>query len=450
MRGPGKAFVRCRTGGVSALKPSKMRVTRVTLALLLVAALAVAIVVIRSGLQHTLVMATGPGGSAYALFGEQYRDLLARHGVELRLQPSGGTLENLRLLGDPAAGIDVTFLSAGTTSADESPDLRALGTVFLEELWFFTRDPGLAGGDLGALRGKRVSIGPEGSATRAVANALIRLNGIDPASAEFAGLAPQEAAEQLRRGDLDTALIMTSAESPLVRELLADPAIELVSIRRSAAYVARYPFLTQLTVPEGVGNLQLNRPPGDVTTFGAPVSLAVRADLPRSLQALLLETASQIHAGPGMFNAAGRFPAPQAIDLPLADGALQYYKSGLPFWQRHLPFALAVLVERLLYVLIPFLGILYPLLRLAPGVYAWAMRRRVYRLYGQLRFVEHELDSEPDAERRATLRAELEQLDHRVERMHVPLAYASLIYTLRLHINLVRTRLTASGTPGPG
>lgn len=426
------------------MKLSKARVFQVSLALLLLAGLAIAFT--RSGLQQALVMATGPAGSAYAQYGEQYRLLLARSGVELRLQPTGGTIENLRLLGDPAAGIDVTFLSAGTTSADQAPDLRALGTVFLEELWFFSRDPTLTGGDLAALRGKRMSIGPEGSATRAVANALIRLNGIDPTSTEFAGLAPQQAAEQLRHGDLDAALIMTSAESPLVRELLADPAIDLVSFRRAAAYVARYPFLTQLMVPEGVGNLQLNRPPNDVTTFGAPVSLAVRADMPRSLQAQLLEAAGQIHGGPGMFNAAGRFPAPQAIDLPLSDGALQYYKSGLPFLQRHMPFGLAVLVERALYVVIPFVGVLYPLLRLAPGVYGWAMRRRVYRLYGQLRFLEHELDSDPGSERRGSLRAELEQLDQRVERMHAPLAYAHLIYTLRLHINLVRTRLTPPGS----
>jgi hypothetical protein len=260
-------------------------------------------------------------------------------------------------------------------------------------------------------------------------------------SATFVALSPQDAAEQLRRGDIDAAFIMTSADLPVVRALLADPAIDLVSFRRAAAYVALYPFLTQLTVPEGVGDLAANRPPTDVTTIGASVSLAVREDLHPALQALLVRTASQIHAGPGMFNAAGRYPAAEAIDLPLSDSATQYYKSGIPFLQRYLPFGLAVLVGQVLFVLLPIVGVLYPVLRLAPGLYGWFMRHRIIRLYGELKLLEHELDSDPGNERKLTLRDQLEQLDRRVSRMHIPAAYASLVYTLRLHINLVRGRL---------
>lgn len=435
----GRRVVSQRTGGMNL---SRKRALQVLAIVLLVAGLAGAIVAIRSGVPRTLVMATGPAGSAYAVYGEQYRRVLAQSGVDLKLRASGGTVENLRLLNDPAAGVDVGFLSAGTTSADRSADLRTLGTVFLEELWLFSRDPELSQRGLAALRGKRMSIGPDGSATRAVAGVMLRLNGIDPASADFVGLAPRDAAEQLRRGDIQAALIMTSADLPIVRTLLADPSIDLIGFPRASAYVALYPFLTKLTVPEGVGDLASNRPPTDVTTVGAPVSLAVRADMPPALQALLLRAASEIHAGPGMFNAAGRFPSPQAVDLPLSDAAAQYYKSGVPLLQRYLPFGIAVLVGQLLYVVVPIIGVLYPVLRLAPALYAWTMRHRIFRLYGELKFLEHELDGEPGNERRVALRDQLDQLDRRVERMHIPIAYAQMVYTLRLHINLVRSRLT--------
>ncbi|MDH5176871.1 MAG: C4-dicarboxylate ABC transporter substrate-binding protein, partial [Gammaproteobacteria bacterium] len=214
--------------------------------------------------------------------------------------------------------------------------------------------------------------------------------------------------------------------------------------RRAAAYAALYPFLTQLTVPEGVGNLALNRPPTDVKTLGAPVSLVVHASMPPPLQALLLRAAKEVHEKPGMFNAAGRFPAPEAVDLPLSDAATQYYKSGIPLLQRYLPFWIAVLVGQLLLVLVPLLGILYPVLRLAPALYAWAMRHRIYRLYGELKFLEHELESNPSKEQKLALRDRLEQLDHRVGRMRIPIAYASMVYTTRLHIDLVRSRLQTS------
>jgi TRAP-type uncharacterized transport system substrate-binding protein len=423
------------------MKLPKARVLRVMAAVLPAIGLAAAILIIVARVPQTLVMATGPAGSAYALYGEQYRLLLARSGVTVRLRPSGGTEDNLRLLNDRAAGINVSFLSAGTTSAKESPDLRTLGTVFMEEVWFFSRDPDLLRGDWAALRGKRISIGPEGSVTRSVAESLLRQMRIDPTSPGFVGLAPQAAAEQLRRGDIQAAVFMTSADMPVVRDLLADPAIDLVGFRRTAAYVALHSFMTQLTVPEGVGDLALNRPPNDVATVGAPVSLAVRSDMHPALQALLLKAASQIHGGSGMFNTAGRFPAAEAIDLPLSDEALQYYKAGTPFLQRYLPFGIAVLVGELLFVVVPVLGVLYPVFTLAPGVYGWAIRMRIFHLYGELKILEFELSSDPSGERKLAVRDRVEQLDRRVARMRFPNAYAHLVYGLRLHINLVRSRL---------
>lgn len=423
------------------MKLPKARVLQVMAAVLLATGLAATILIFLARVPQTLVMATGPAGSAHALYGEQYRLLLARSGVKVRLRPSGGTADNLRLLNNPAAGINVSFLSAGTTSAEKSPGLRTLGTVFMEEVWFFSRDPDLSRGDWTALRGKRVSIGTEGSATRSIAETLLRLMRIDPASPEFVGLAPQAAAEQLRRGDIQAAVIMTSADMPVVRELLADPAIALVGFRRTAAYVALHPFLTRLTVPEGVGDLASNRPPNDVATVGAPVSLVVRSDMHPALQALLLKAASQIHGGSGMFNTAGRFPAAEAIDLPLSDEAIQYYKAGTPFLQRYLPFGIAVFVGDLLFVLVPLLGVLYPVLMLAPGLYGWVIRMRIFHLYGELKILEYELNSDPSNERKLAARDRVEQLDRRVARMHFPNAYAHLAYGLRLHINLVRSRL---------
>ena len=51
---------------------------------------------------RTIVMATGPEGGAYYELGERYRSALARAGVEVRLVPTGGSLDNLALLLDPA------------------------------------------------------------------------------------------------------------------------------------------------------------------------------------------------------------------------------------------------------------------------------------------------------------------------------------------------------------
>ena len=115
---------------------------------------------------RVVVMSTGQAGSDYAVLADRYRAILRRSGVELRLLPSAGDLQNLQRLNDPRSGVTVGFAEGGLTSEGASPHLQSLGTMFFQPFWFFTRIPPESG--LEGLRGKRVSIGPEGSGTRAL------------------------------------------------------------------------------------------------------------------------------------------------------------------------------------------------------------------------------------------------------------------------------------------
>ena len=148
------------------------------------------------------------------------------------------------------------------------------------------------------------------------------------------------------------------------------------TLARADAYVALYPFLSKATVPRGVGDLAENLPPADVTLFASKASLVVRKDLHSAIQYLLLNTAAQIHSGVGMFHRAGRFPAAEAIDLPLSKRgrSLLQIRAAVP--AAHLPFWMASLVGRLLVLLIPIVAVLYPLVRFLPAMYDWLMRRR--------------------------------------------------------------------------
>ncbi|MGO8404019.1 hypothetical protein ACC783_38060, partial [Rhizobium ruizarguesonis] len=83
------------------------------------------------------------------------------------------------------------------------------------------------------------------------------------------------------------------------------------------AYVALFPSLSKVVLPTGVADLARNIPPRDVTLLAVETSLVVRRNLHPALQYLLLEAASEIHGGPEIFHKAGRFPAAEAINLPL-------------------------------------------------------------------------------------------------------------------------------------
>lgn len=389
---------------------------------------------------HSLVFATGPEGSADAAFGARYRAILARSGVDVRLQATAGALDNLGRLRDPGTGVSVAFVQAGTTTAAESPGLVSLGTVFYEPLWLFHRGLDVRGGFAG-LRGKRLSIGSEGSGTRVLCLRLLALGGVDGRSAQLLPLAPEEAAEQLAAGRIDAAAILTSWDAPVVRQLFATPGAELASFPRADAYLALNPYLSRLVLPEGVADLARNVPPADVVLLAQKASLVVRKDLHPALQYLLLEAASEIHSPPALFHRAGEFPAAEAIDLPLGEDARQFYKSGRPFFQRHLPFWAAALTERLLVFLVPLVGVVFPALRSLPGLYHWLARHRIFRLYGELKLIELEMETLPPGEDAEGLRKRLAELEARAGRLRVPEFEAWLAHTLRHHVRLVGERL---------
>jgi len=436
--------------------------TRQSQVIVVLAALAVtalfwtAVTILRPLPPHTLVMATGPEGGTFYEAGSRYREIFARAGIELKLLPTGGSLENLARLRDPRSNVDVGFLQSGITSRKEAPGLESLGTIFYEPLWFFYREEIIGGKDLQRLRdkgieifrGKKISIGPEGSGTRALTLKLFALNGIDQHFATLLSLTPQESGDKLLRGEIDGALMLTSWDAPVVQRLLTAKGIELASFPRTNAYIALYPYLNKVVLPEGVVDLARNRPPTDVILFAPKANLVVRRDLHPALKQLLLDAAEQIHSGPGIFQKAGQFPAAESIDLPLSEEARQFYKSGRPFFQRYLPFWLAVLMERLVVLLIPVLGVIYPLMSTLPTIYNKAMQQRIYRLYGELRFIEHDLEARGAGQNMNELVERLDRLEEKANLLRVPVTFANMQYTLRDHIVLVRERLKRpTGTP---
>ena len=76
----------------------------------------------------------------------------------------------------------------------------------------------------------------------------------------------------------------------------------------------------------------------------------------------------------------------------------------------------------------------------------WFMRRKITRLYGELRFLEHDMEARGTTAANGhidsgDMPARLDLLEKQANRLRVPTAYASMLYMLRNHIALVRQRL---------
>ena len=250
----------------------------ITIAVTAAAIACAALVMLQSMPPHQLVMATGPEGGAYYEVGQRYREVLARAGVDVKLVPTAGSVETLDRLRDPRSGVNVGLMQGGIAGAGSKSGLESLGTLFYEPLWRFRRRE-IQGVGVDGLRGRRVSIGPEGSGTRALALDLIKRTGVEQQIGEWLALAPRPSAEKLAAGEIDVAFMMTAWDSPVVRQLLSDDRIGLSSFPRADAFVALYPYLNKVVVPRGVADLAKDQPPSDVVLVATKASLIVREDL---------------------------------------------------------------------------------------------------------------------------------------------------------------------------
>jgi len=392
-------------------------------------------------------MATGATDGAYYRFGEQYARLLANDGITLELVPTAGSLENINLL--TRGDVSLALVQGGSASRDDREQLQSLGSVFLEPVWVFTRSE-TAIRRLSNLRAKRVAVGAKGSGTYVLSAQLLAANGITASNTVLIRADSSEAVRSLSDGAVDAAVFVASTEAPFIGSLFEQPGLTLLDLERTTAYSRLFPFLTPVTLSEGVVNLERNVPSHDTRLVATAASLVARTDLNASLIPALLNAVTRVHAPGGVLEQRRQFPSVDFVDLPLNEDAGRYIRNGPSFLYRWLPYGTAVLLDRLKVLALPLVALLIPLFRIGPPLYQWRIRSRIYRWYAAVREIDTRLLSEtPEA--LESVRRRLLELEREVASVSVPLAYAGEQYHLRLHIRLLQERLDAlSGTSTRG
>lgn len=387
---------------------------------------------------NTLRLASGPAGSAYEISAKRYAEVLRRQGLKVELVASTGSRENLDAL--LASQADAALVQGGVDlPAGAEEQLRTLGSVAYEPVWVFYRGT-FEIEKLRQLVGWRISVGAEGSGLRGLALKLLAANDL-PLGDRIIALSGLNAAEAIQQSQIDVAFVIASQDSPVVQVLLRTPGIRLMGFAQADAYLKQFPFLAKLVLPQGAVDLVNDFPAENTTLLATTTNLVVRENLHPALQTLLLQAAAEVHRPPGFFHGRGEFPALRDQTFQPSLEAERFYRSGPPFLQRYLPYWAAVWVDRLVFLLLPVLALALPALRLAPAVYRWRMRSRIFRWYGDLKFLENEIRHRYDASRRSDYQARLDDIEEAAYHRRVPLAFSDLVYTLREHVDLVRRML---------
>jgi TRAP-type uncharacterized transport system substrate-binding protein len=407
--------------------------------LLIVGAFWLAAQFIKPAPPDQLIISTGGESGAYQRFAARYKDVLARYGIALVAKPSAGSPENLERLRNAEFEVDAAFIQGGTARLGEEDELVSLGDMYYEPLWIFYREAALRGGNrVLDLKGKRVAIGGAGSGTHHLAMELLAANGLDAKNTKLIELGGLSLVESMQKSEVDAVFVVGPTQSSLVWALLYTPGVGLMSLAHAEAYTRRFPHLARLVLPRGAIDLTLDIPPHDTQLVSPMATLLVREDTHPALIDLLMQAASEVHGAPGVFQKPGEFPRAGHSEFPMSKEAERYYKSGKPFLQRYLPFWAATLIDRMVVMLVPLLAVLVPLFKFAPQIYGWRVRSRIYRRYGELKFLENELNEDPGQRSRAEWMEKLDAIEKDASGIRTPLTFSDMLYTLRGHIDLVR------------
>ena len=105
----------------------------------------------------------------------------------------------------------------------------------------------------------------------------------------------------------------------------------------SEAFTRIFPDLARMTLPQGTIDMERVIPSNDVQLIGTKAKILIRGDLHPEIVQLLLQTMKEVHGGADLFHRSGEYPNASDSEYTVAPTAIDFYKNGPSFMQRHLP-----------------------------------------------------------------------------------------------------------------
>lgn len=385
-----------------------------------------------------LSIATGTTSGSYYKFAQEYKKLLEKEKFELLIVPTQGSVEALKKLQNKE--VDIAFVQGGVANEEEVKTLRSLASIYFEPLWIFYSEK-FDFKYINELKGKKVSIGSEGSGTKPLALEILKQNSIDKTNTTLLELSNEAAQQALNKGEIDVLFSVISPSSKMVQSLLSNPKVKLLNIQRASAYSKKLHYLTPVSIGEGVVSLENNIPSSNITLLSTTATLVGQKDLHPDLIRLILKTAKQVHSTPSLFENNEIFPSKKYLQIPLHVDAKHYLEKGDSFLEKIFPFWIASSIDRLVIMIIPLLTLLIPIIKGALPLYRWRIRSSIYKWYKILHEIDLKLES-LDKSELPKIREDLEKMAEDIQKSSkIPLSYMGEYYDLRVHANLILGRI---------
>jgi TRAP transporter TAXI family solute receptor len=289
---------------------------------------------------HEIVIATGSETGMYYPLGVALGRVLAAEGVvrDAEVLSTDGSVTNMRLVGEPAGGVDLAFVQSDTPPV---PAVRLIAPLYDEVLHILVARR--LADDVRTvfdLSGRRVALGPPGSGTRQLSEKILEHFAVTVG--EELEISPEAAAKGLVDGSVDVAFILTAIPSRLVSGLAAADAVRFLSLgnaqengNESDALALVFPAISATTIPRST---YVRLPERPVRTVAVSALLVGRRDLDPHLVRAITAAIFEHRGGAGGLQGVERVVAqrihedyrPGAYVIPFHEGAVSYYNREDP------------------------------------------------------------------------------------------------------------------------
>ena len=286
-----------------------------------------------AGHKHLRIAAGGPSG-VYFKYGEALAGVIgSKTDSDVTVLSSGGSVENIRLLRESRAELAfvqndiMTYAYDGTDifSTDGAfKDFSAVAGLYPEACQIVARSDIK---DIHDLKGRRVSIGDEGSGTELNAIQILDAYGMSETDIDADHLSFGASVTALRDGRIDAFFCTAGVPTPAVSELAASEGIRILGIgdAHARSIIGRYPYYSRHTIPAGAYPGQSE----NIETVALRATLVasgrMSADDVFAITKLLFENKNDLAAICEEAKELDRESAVNGVPVPLHAGAEKFY-----------------------------------------------------------------------------------------------------------------------------
>lgn len=277
---------------------------------------------------------TGDEGGTYYQYTEKMIGLLGED-FSFQLKSTAGSKANLRLL--QKGFLDLAIVQSdelaaadkgeGTFSGDafaNGTNYSAVTALYTEALQIVVKKDS----DIrtsGDLKGRRVSVGEQESGVRKNAQEILRMSGMTEKDIEVSYLSFTDAAEALKKGEIDAFFCVAGVPTGAVADLAKETEIRILSLEEQSRIIMNlYPHYRECTIPAQTYAGQTE----EIRTIGVRAVLVASNQLDdakiKKLTEKILANSGELNQSIATDGALTPKEATEGVTIPFHPGAAEY------------------------------------------------------------------------------------------------------------------------------